>query len=445
MQLMTIDPGKDKHHLFKNHFCWVKPGDLKNHYEFCKRTGGQAVAYSAIKEGADEVQFYRGKIEPGKEPDPENEVKFLDISKVDGLSSLSEGGLSLDGIYSHKDGVPIIELTAFQHHGEPIRLRQKDGKWVLVSNPNMQLISRNEFTDLLKGENNGLGNMSSGSTENPLGYSGAGNYLVFQEKTGNVTSRNFMFLIPEEVRDDAAVESLLKPGSDGKKEGKVDAASPYGLLGCREPRKLDYSEDTLSVQSHFLRWSRDKVGRYGEFSIPESEGKDIARTALSLMARAMREKNYAQGLGFLNALPGGLQLGKGEGDDAIRKMFFNIIWDDFDRTPEAAAMHMQLLLKWFQMDSGHKTVQEFFSKFNKGKNAQSLVELVKEKYIRACREEAFYSPHLALNPLQKQALLEKLMAKIIVEMKMIMHGKRNIARSSEILSLDRTREKEHPL
>jgi len=138
------------------------------------------------------LQFYRGKIEPGKELDPENAVKFLDISEVGGLSSLSEGGLSLDGIYSRKDGVPIIEFTSFQHHGEPIRLRQKDGKWVLVSDPNM----------------------SSGSIDNSLGYSGAGNYLVFQEKTGSLISRNFMFLIPEEVRDAAAVKSLL---SDDKK------------------------------------------------------------------------------------------------------------------------------------------------------------------------------------------------------------------------------------
>jgi hypothetical protein len=50
-----------------------------------------------------------------------------------------------------------------------------------------------------------------------MGYSGARNYLVFQNKTSNLTSRNFMFLIPEEVRDDDAVESLLKSSSGGEK------------------------------------------------------------------------------------------------------------------------------------------------------------------------------------------------------------------------------------
>jgi hypothetical protein len=108
---------------------------------------------------------------------------------------------------------------------------------------------------------------------------------------------------------------------------------------------LNYSEDTLTVQSHFLRWSRDKIGRYGVFSIPESDVKGIVHTALPLIARAVREKIYAQALGFLNTILSELQLGKSEEDDAIRKMFFNIIWDDFDRTPETIVMHMQLLLK----------------------------------------------------------------------------------------------------
>jgi hypothetical protein len=39
MQLIMTDPKKDKHYLFKNHFCWGKQVDFKNHYEFCKRTG----------------------------------------------------------------------------------------------------------------------------------------------------------------------------------------------------------------------------------------------------------------------------------------------------------------------------------------------------------------------------------------------------------------------
>jgi hypothetical protein len=81
----------------------------------------------------------------------------------------------------------------------------------------------------------------------------------------------------------------------------------------------------------------------------------------------MREKNYAQGLGLLNAIPSGFQLGKGEEGDAIRKMVSEIIADDFDRTLEAAAMHIQLLLKWLQMDSGDTTVQEFSSNFHNGK------------------------------------------------------------------------------
>jgi hypothetical protein len=181
----------------------------------------------------------------------------------------------------------------------------------------MQLISHNKFTNLLNGENNGLGTVSPKNAENPMGYSAAGGDRVLHERTA--------CLVPEEVRDEKGVELLLESNGDGRKEGKVGAVSPYRSLGRPEPDKLDYSKDTLTVQSHFLRWSRDKAGRYEEFSIRDFDGKAIARSALALLARAMREKNQAPAFGFFNAIPNGLQFGKGEEDNAIRKISANII------------------------------------------------------------------------------------------------------------------------
>jgi hypothetical protein len=61
-------------------------------------------------------------------------------------------------------------------------LQQKEGEWVLGSNPNIQLISRNKFIDLLNGENNGLGNMSSESTENRWAILGRETILFFKTK-----------------------------------------------------------------------------------------------------------------------------------------------------------------------------------------------------------------------------------------------------------------------
>jgi hypothetical protein len=148
-------------------------------------------------------------------------------------------------------------------------------------------------------------------------------------------------LIPEEVKDEEEAKKLF----DNKDRGKVDEDNPYGIFGRAEPSKPHFDEATPTVQSHFLRWSMDKVGRYGEFAIQESDSKAIVHTAIALIARAMREKNYAQAFGFLNAIPNGLQLGKSAKDDAIRRIFFDIIRDDFDNTPETAAMRMQLLLK----------------------------------------------------------------------------------------------------
>jgi hypothetical protein len=109
-------------------------------------------------------------------------------------------------------------------------------------------------------------------------------------------------------------------------------------------------------------------------------------------------------------------LGKSAKDDAIKRIFFDIIRDDFDNTPEAAAMHMQLLLKWLQMDTKVKaSVLDFIADYNKSQPAgpqqiseKIFSELIRDKFVRAYREEGFYSPHLALTSLQKQALLEKL-------------------------------------
>jgi hypothetical protein len=101
---------------------------------------------------------------------------------------------------------------------------------------------------------------------------------------------------------------------------------------------------------HFPRWSQGNVGRYGEFTIQESENKDIARASIALITRAIREKKYTQALGFLQAIPHGMMLGKGSEYDAIRMMTFDAIADNFDNTPTAAAIHMQLLLKSCQID-----------------------------------------------------------------------------------------------
>jgi hypothetical protein len=60
------------------------------------------------------------------------------------------------------------------------------------------------------------------------------------------------------------------------------------------------------------------------------------------------------------------------------------------------------------MDSGDTTLQDFSSKFHNGKNTQSLSELVKEKFVRAGSEKVFYSPRLALTPLEKEAVLEQM-------------------------------------
>ncbi|MDR1890840.1 MAG: hypothetical protein LBQ23_01475, partial [Puniceicoccales bacterium] len=412
-QLMTIAPEHMNHHLFKDHFCWgwqeVDGG--KDCYEFCKHTGGQEVAYHAIKEvQTGSIKFAAGRPEKS-EIESDKEIKFLNIGEIPGLSHLSKSGLSLDAIFNQQD--ETIELTALQHHGEPIKLKQEGGKWVLASNPNMQLITHAQFTDLLQGERqDGLGGTSTAGIENPMGYLGESRYLVFKESTTSLTSRNLLFLIPEEVKDEEEAKNLF----DDKGEGKVNKDSPYGIFGRAEPSKPYFNEATLAVQSHFLRWSMDKVGRYSEFAIQESDNKAIAHTAITLIARAMREKNYAQALGFLNAIPKGLQLGKGAEDDTIRRMFFDIIRDDFDNTPEVATMHMQLFLKWFQMDTKvTESVWRFIADYNKSLPAgtQQISEeifskLIRDKFVRACRDEAFYSQSLALTSLQKQALLEKL-------------------------------------
>jgi hypothetical protein len=140
--------------------------------------------------------------------------------------------------------------------------------------------------------------------------------------------------------------------------------------------------------------------------------------AIALIARAMRGKNYAEAFGFLNTIPNGLQLGKSAKDDAIRRIFFDIIRDDFANTSDAGAMHMhmQLLLKWFQMDTKVTDfVFLFIADYNKSQSAgrqqifeKIFSELIRDKFVKACREEAFYSLYLALTSLQKQAFLDKL-------------------------------------
>jgi hypothetical protein len=414
MQLLTIDPKQATHHLFRDYFCWGIKRDGKVCYEFCKRTGGREVAYCAIKEKATgQISFASGGLDGRQTIDADKEIVFLNVGDIPGLSHLAEHELKLDCIFHKKDG--IIELTAFQCHGQPIKLQKKDDKWVLASNPNMQLISHNIFAHLLQGERSGgLGNTAIAGTENPMG---PGNkYLVFQENGSSLTSSNFLFLIPEEVQDRDEVKKCFEPATKkAKSKERLGIQYQYGLLGRTEPSKLSFDEDTLTVQSHFLRWSMDKVGRYGEFSIPESDSKTATHTAITLIARAMREKNYVQAIGFLNAIPNGLMLGKDARDNAIRKAFLDIIRDNFDHSPTASAIHMHLLLKWLQMDTDCKdfVLSSIYEEIRGPKKDESFTEdefseLIKRKFTQTWREEAFYPAIFALTHLQKKTLWEKL-------------------------------------
>jgi hypothetical protein len=401
-QLVQVAPEVMNHHLFKKYFCWGIERGGKTYYEFFERAGGQKVAYCAVRDGGN-IKFYAGGL--ANPVDPNKEISFIDIGEVPGLAHLAQDGSKLDGIYHKKDG--IIELTTLQHHGEPVRLKKAGDKWVLASNPNMELISQQKFASLLQNEGSGgLGGTPIRGVESPMGS--WTKYLVFNENTSNLSAKNFLFLIPEEDQDKDKAKTFFK------EEHKAKDANPgtFGLFGQSEPSKLSLDADTLTVRSHFLRWSQGNVGRYGEFTIQESDSKAITRTALALIARAMREKNYTQALGFFNAIPNGIMLGKGDEDDAIRRMFFDIIMDDFDATPTAAAMHMQLLLKWLQIDT---TVSSSISELaqNKGRTereafVQKFVDTVNGKFVKAWREKAFYPQIFALTHLQKTALLEKL-------------------------------------
>jgi hypothetical protein len=311
----------------------------------------------------------------------------------------------LDGIFHRKDG--IIELTALQQHGEPVRLKKAGNKWVLASNPNMELISQRGFAILLQSEeNSGLGNIPISGVENPMGS--WTKYLAFKENTSNLSAQNFLFLIPEEDQDGDEARTFFK---DDHKAKDADPGT-FELFGQTEPSKLSLDADTLTVQSHFLRWSQGNVGRCGEFTVQESDSKAMTRTALALVARAMPEKNYTRALGFLNAIPNGIMFGKGDEGEVIRRIFFDIIMYDFDATPRAAHMHMQLLLKWLQIDT---TVSRFISKFvqndrRSGRefSVQEFADIVNVKFVKASREKAFYPQIFDLTHLQKTALLEKL-------------------------------------
>jgi hypothetical protein len=160
--------------------------------------------------------------------------------------------------FTKKDG--IVELTTLQHHGQPVRLMKKGDEWILASNPNMRLISHGRFTDLLKGDRSaGLGNVSIPDTENPMGF--GSKYLVFHENSSGITSQNFLFLIPEEKRDDKRVSEIIDDSSGHVNVNMPDGEdAPYGLFGLTEPSKLSQDEDTLAVQCIFLAGHRAMLG-----------------------------------------------------------------------------------------------------------------------------------------------------------------------------------------
>jgi hypothetical protein len=411
-QLVQVLPEAMKRYIFKKHFCWGIERGGKTYYEFFERAGGQRAAYCAIRQG-DQVKFSMGELAGRQTIEQDQEICFIKIGDVPGLAQLDQDGLKLDGIFHKKDG--LIELIALRHHGRPITLKKLGEKYVLASNSNMELISQSEFGDLLKGEgeqSSALGRVSIGGVENPMGGLWT-KYLVFREKSSNFHTQNFLFVIPEEEQNKEEADKFFDKFFDQHRAKKA-AGGEFGRLGKSEPAKLSLDDDALTVQAHFLRWSQSNVGRHGEFTIQESDSKAITRTALALIARAMREKNYTQALGFFNAIPNGMMLGKGDEDDAIRNMFFDIIRNDFDNTPMAAAMHMQLLLKWLQIDTAVElSICDFIKKgrnsgrIDRGFSEKIFIEIVKKKFVKAWRERAFYPEIFALTSLQKSALLEK--------------------------------------
>jgi hypothetical protein len=93
-------------------------------------------------------------------------------------------------------------------------------------------------------------------------------------------------------------------------------------------------------------------------------------------------------------------------------MFFDVIRDDFDGTPTAAAMHMQLLLKWLQIDA--KFDNFLFETAGESREIGvsfrgfKFAEVVEEKFIETWREKAYYPSNFVLAHLQKETLLAKL-------------------------------------
>jgi hypothetical protein len=73
--------------------------------------------------------------------------------------------------------------------------------------------------------------------------------------------------------------------------------------------------------------------------------ENISVSALVLITRALREKDYSQVLGCLNAIPKDMQLKGGAERNALRDLLFEMISDDFHHTPEAGTMQMKCPLK----------------------------------------------------------------------------------------------------
>ncbi|MDE6432500.1 MAG: DUF3638 domain-containing protein, partial [Opitutales bacterium] len=424
MQLTSLPDAK--FHLFKRYFCFVASvPDSSSRYEFLERTGGQDVAYSALLRGG-KLTFYKGLENnfTNKIIDRSKEVQFADFKSIPILKDLAGDNPrnDLEAIIYQENGTHVIEIPAFILYDKPVKLLEKDGEWVSADNPNMVLISREKFendlnpaeginphsyvdpkTQKLK-EPHILGGMKLSHIDNPMG-NGTTGYLVFEQRGTNNTVENFRFILPEEIKDKDKISTFTKLDQESKLT-KAAGYLPFGLFGKSEPRKINFNREQLTVQCSDLRWNKNNVGRSGEFTIPEVNSKTTMHSALIFATRALKEKNYDQTIGFLESIPGGLSLGNSREDESIKNLFFEIINDDFDRSPEAHALRMRFLFMWLQSDT---KVDDFLTKkrSDDDHNTFRVKEIIQESSENYLRDRDYYSPRFVLSPLQRDALAEK--------------------------------------